>query len=75
MFRCTLERLYNNLQLFTLRGKKRRRRDSSPDSSEEEEEEEGEVMWVEKRQRKEGDEAFVGPVPELTAQAVGSKME
>ena len=60
------------------RSKKRRRRHvSSEEESEEseEEEEEGEEMWVEKKLKRDKDDAFVGPVPDLKVQGQVGKKE
>lgn len=68
--------------------KRRRRKERSPEeesedsegSGEEEEEEEGEggsgeEMWVEKKLKRNKDDAFVGPVPDLKVQAAVAKKE
>lgn len=57
------------------RRKERKRRSSSRSLTEEEEEEEGEGVWVEKAIRRDGEDAFVGPVPEIKVQATVSKKE
>ena len=47
-------------------------------SSEEEDEGEGEEeegVWVEKAVRRDGEDAFVGPVPEIRVQATVNKKE
>jgi hypothetical protein len=56
-----------------------RRKESLESASVEEEEEEDdegeEGVWVEKTIRRDGDTAFVGPVPEIKVQATVTKKE
>lgn len=47
--------------------------ESSSEPSANESGDEGE--WVEKRIRRDGDDAFVGPVPEIKVQATAAKKE
>lgn len=57
---------------------RRRERSSESGSAEEErdgEEEEEEGVWVEKTVQRDGDTAFVGPVPEIKVQATVTKKE
>ena len=62
-------------------GKKKRKVVSESDSSEkdseeeEEEEEEEEAVWVEKRVQQEGEDIYVGPVPEIKVQAVTTRKD
>lgn len=56
--------------------KQRRKHDSSEDESEDEESgEDGEEVWVEKKRKRDKDDAFVGPVPDLKVQAAVAKKE
>ena len=61
------------------RSKKRRRKQVSSeeesDESGESEGEDGEEMWVEKKQKRDKDDAFVGPVPDLKVQGSVAKKE
>jgi hypothetical protein len=75
------------LYLTSSRSKKRRRRkerspeEESEDSEDsegsggEEEEGSGEEMWVEKKLKRDKDDAFVGPVPDLKVQGSVAKKE
>ena len=73
--------LYQSYHFNSSRSKKRRRRKET--SSEEESEEEsdggeegsGEEMWVEKKLKRDKDDAFVGPVPDLKVQGSVAKKE
>ena len=75
----------NRVILYSLcspigRSKKRRRKqvsseEESEESEEEEEEGSGEEMWVEKKLKKDKDDAFVGPVPDLKVQGQVGKKE
>ena len=64
----------NNRIIYTvaLCRKKKRRKEVTPSSSSSESEgrEDGEEVWVEKKVKAEGEDIFVGPVPEIKAQAV-----
>ena len=64
--------------------KRKRRKERSPEEEEEsdgdegsggEEEGSGEEMWVEKKLKRDKDDAFVGPVPDLKVQASVAKKE
>ena len=51
-------------------------RSSSSEEEEEEEEGEGEEgVWVERAVKRDGEDAFVGPVPEIKVQATVTKKE
>ncbi len=70
------------VQIYTWRVLLRRKERSSESHSadeEEEEEEEGEGeeagVWVEKAVKRDGETAFVGPVPEIKVQATVTKKE
>lgn len=72
----------NVMYVFSNRSKKRRRKPVSSDDESEEEsenegsgEEDGEEVWVEKKLKRDKDDAFVGPVPDLKVQASVAKKE